>query len=167
MGRAKDLFDRIAKEGEKAIDDFIVDRQSEELFLDFKQSADAGRGRKLHDNDRWNLSKAISGFGNSEGGVIVWGVDCRDDAAQGDVARCKVPIENPKRFVSRLEGAVSGCTIQAHPHVRHHAVESGSPPPALLLHISPRVTWHLIRQRVALNTTCVQDLILFPSLMQS
>lgn len=125
MGRAEDLFDRIVKEGEKAIDDFITDRQSEELFLDFKRSADDGKGRKLNDIDRKNLSKAISGFGNSEGGVIVWGIDCRDDVVQGDVARCKVPIENPKRFVSRLEGAISGCTIPAHPHVRHHAVELG------------------------------------------
>ncbi|MEO7862806.1 MAG: ATP-binding protein [Nitrospirales bacterium] len=123
MGRAEDLFNRIVQAGEKAIDEFILDRQSEELFLAFKRSADDGKGRKLHDTDRKNLSKAISGFGNSEGGVIVWGVDCRDDAAHGDVASAKVPIENPKRFLSRLEGSITGCTIPAHPHVRHQAVE--------------------------------------------
>lgn len=103
-----------------------MDRQSEELFLDFKRSADDGKGAKLHDRDRTNLSKAISGFGNSEGGVIVWGIDCRDDGTTGDVAQCKVPIENPKRFLSRLEGAVSGCTVPAHSHIRHHAVEVGN-----------------------------------------
>jgi hypothetical protein len=123
MGRAEDLFGRIMQEGEKAVDEFILDRQSEELFLHFKRSADDGKGRKLHDTDRKNLSKAISGFGNSEGGVIVWGVDCRGDVAQGDVAGSKVPIDNPKRFLSRLEGSISGCTIPAHPHVRHHAIE--------------------------------------------
>ena len=136
MGRAEDLFNRIVKEGEKAIDDFITDRQSEELFLDFKRSADDGKGKKLHDTDRGNLSKAISGFGNSEGGVVVWGVDCRNDAAQGDVAQYKVSIENPQRFVSRLEGAVSGCTIPAHPHIQHHPVEKLLPTPALLSPIS-------------------------------
>lgn len=123
MGRAEDLFNRIVQAGVTAIDDFILDRQSEELFLDFKRSADDGKGRKLHDIDRKNLSKAISGFGNSEGGVIVWGVDCRDDGVQGDVASSKVPIENPKRFLSRLEGSITGCTIPAHPQVRHHAIE--------------------------------------------
>ncbi len=125
MGRAEDLFCRIKEKGEAAIDAFILDRQSEELFLDFKRSADNGNGTKLHDGDRKNLAKAISGFGNSEGGVIVWGVDCRDDGANGDVAQCKVPIENPKRFLSRLEGAVSGCTVPAHPQIRHYAVDAG------------------------------------------
>src|SRR5688500_10404814 len=102
MGQAEDLFHRIVKGGNKAIEDFIEDRQSEELFLDFKRSADDGKGKKLHETDRTNLSKAISGFGNSEGGVIVWGVDCRDDPSHGDIARCKIPIDIPKRFVSRL-----------------------------------------------------------------
>jgi hypothetical protein len=81
-------------------------------------------GKRLHDNDRWNLAKAISGFANSEGGVIVWRVDCRDTSGSGDVASAKVPIQNPKRFVSWLEGVVSGYTVPAHPLVRHTAVES-------------------------------------------
>jgi hypothetical protein len=89
MGRAEDLFERISVGGEAAIDQMIGDRQSEELFLDFKRSADHGAGTRLHVNDRNNLAKAISGFGNSEGGVIVWGVDCRDIAGTGDVARAK------------------------------------------------------------------------------
>jgi hypothetical protein len=124
MGRAEDLFRRLSEQGEQAIEGLIEDRQSEELFLDFKRSADNGSGKRLHDNDRWNLAKAISGFANSEGGVIVWGVDCRDTSGSGDVASAKVPIQNPKRFVSWLEGVVSGCTVPAHPLVRHTAVES-------------------------------------------
>jgi Schlafen, AlbA_2 len=127
MGRAEDLFERLSKQGEAAIDVLIEDRQSEELFLDFKRSTDNGTGRRLHDTDRKNLGKAISGFGNSEGGVIVWGVDCRDRSEVGDVAAAKVRIVNPKRFVSRLEGAVSGCTIPPHPDVRHAAIESSEP----------------------------------------
>lgn len=126
MGRAEDLYHRLTEQGEKAIDGFIVDRQSEELFLDFKRSADYGAGNKLHDDDRKNLSKAISGFGNSEGGIIVWGVDCSRQTAVGDVASFKLPLENPKRFVSWLESAVSGCTIPSHPSVKHQAIETGS-----------------------------------------
>jgi hypothetical protein len=127
MGRAEDLFERLSRGGEAAIDALIDDRQSEELFLDFKRSADNGTGRRLHDTDRQNLAKAISGFGNSEGGVIIWGVDCRDRPAIGDVAAARFPIENPKRFVSRLEGAVSGCTIPPHPDVRHIAIAALAP----------------------------------------
>ena len=79
MGRAEDIFERIQQNGETAIDEFIITRKSEELFLDFKRSADNGAGRVLHSIDRDNFAKAISGFGNSEGGVIVWGVDCSKD----------------------------------------------------------------------------------------
>lgn len=123
MGRAEDLFERLSEGGETELDLLIEDRQAEELFLDFKRSADNGGGRRLHDRDRQNLAKAVSGFGNSEGGVVVWGVDCRDHADIGDVAAEKFPIENPKRFVSWLEGAVSGCTIPPHPKVQHTAIE--------------------------------------------
>ena len=124
MGRAEDLFKRLSDGGETEIDRLIVDRQSEELFLDFKQSADDGKGNKLHDNDRTNLAKAISGFGNSEGGVIVWGVDCRNQDNRGDVARAKFPIDNPKRFLSWVEGAISGCTVPPHPMIRQVAFQS-------------------------------------------
>ena len=106
MGRSDDLFDRIITAGEAGIDAFISDRQSEELYLDFKRSADQGAANKLAQHDRQNLAKAISGFGNSEGGVIVWGVDCRNLGASGDVATAKFPINNPTRFKSWLEGAV-------------------------------------------------------------
>jgi hypothetical protein len=83
MGRAEDLFKRLCDLGETAIDELFYDRQSEELFLDFKRSANGGKGQRLHQDDRKNLAKAISGFGNSEGGVIVWGVDCRDNGQTG------------------------------------------------------------------------------------
>ena len=80
MDRAEDIFNRIVEKGEPAIDDFIVARTSEELFLDFKRSSDNGAGNQLSQDDRNNLAKAISGFGNSESGVIVWGdYSCHPD----------------------------------------------------------------------------------------
>ncbi|HHT9146865.1 MAG TPA: AlbA family DNA-binding domain-containing protein [Candidatus Wunengus sp. YC61] len=125
MGRAEDIFEKIKKDGEQAIDEFIIDRQSEELFLEFKRSADNGSGSKLNDNDRVHLAKAISGFGNSEGGVIVWGIDCSKDKDHADVAHTKCPIQNTKRFVSWLEGVVSGCTVPPHTKVQHYDVIDG------------------------------------------
>jgi hypothetical protein len=124
MGRAEDLFQRLCERGEAALDELILDRQSEELFLDFKRSADDGSGSKLHDNDRSNLARAISGFGNSEGGVVVWGIECSDRSDRGDVASAKLPLHNPKRFVSWLEAAVSGCTVPPHQGVGHCAIAS-------------------------------------------
>jgi hypothetical protein len=124
VSRAADLFRDLRDRGETAIDDLIDSRQSEELFLDFKRSSNNGVGRRLSDDDRNNLGKAISGFGNSEGGVIIWGVDCRPDQARADVATAKVPIEDAVRFKSWLEGVTSGVTIPAHPTVEHLVVHS-------------------------------------------
>lgn len=117
MSRAEDLFHRILKEGERSIDDFIEQRVSEELFLDFKRSSNNGEGIRLSQNDRNNFAKAISGFGNSEGGIIVWGIDCSRLEDGSDVANAKYPIVNVTRFKSWLDGAISGCTIPPHTNV--------------------------------------------------
>lgn len=132
MGRAEDLFERISCNGEAVIDQFITDRQSEELFLDFKRSSDNGAGGCLSDGDRNNLAKAISGFANSEGGVTVWGVDCRSNQNLGDVAAAKVGVQNPRRFKSWLESAVSGLTLPPHPGVRHLAIDSTADQPGFV-----------------------------------
>jgi hypothetical protein len=124
MGRAEDLFERIEARGEAGIDDLITSRKSEELFLDFKRSSDSSAALRLSDGDRNNLAKAISGFGNSEGGVVVWGVDCSLDRRGADVANMKVPIQDPARFVSWIEGAVSGSTVPPHQGVRSIPVDS-------------------------------------------
>jgi hypothetical protein len=123
MGRAEDIYKGIEASGVNAIKEFVASRQAEELFLDFKRSADDGMGKKLHDNDRNNLIKAISGFGNSAGGVIVWGVDCSRDMDGADVARAIQPIKNVKRFVSLIQAALSGCTLPPHPTISVHGVE--------------------------------------------
>lgn len=119
MQRADELFNKILSDGEVSIDEFILSRKAEELFLDFKRSSDNGSGTRLSQIDRNNLAKAISGFGNSEGGIIVWGVDCSQDFDGADVARMKIPIVNPTRFASWLNNAISGCTIPPHQNVRN------------------------------------------------
>lgn len=111
MGRAEDLFQNLEQKGEVYIDELIETRKSEEAFLDFKRSANNGSTSRLDDNDLKNLSRAISGFANSDGGVVIWGVDCSRHPEIGDVAQAKIPLENPHRFVSLLEGAMSGCTV--------------------------------------------------------
>ena len=126
MERASYLYEKMCKEGEPAVDELIISRKSEELFLDFKSSADQGSGNKLHQGDRNNLAKAISGFGNSEGGIIIWGVNCSKSDQEGDIARSKVPIQNVSRFLSWMEGAVSSCTIPPHTRVEHRIVGQDS-----------------------------------------
>jgi hypothetical protein len=125
MGRAEDLFDRLVKGGEAEILSFIDLPVTEELFLDYKRSADDGKGTSLHNRDRANLARSISGFGNSEGGLIVWGVDCRNDPERGDIPTQPVRIQNTTRFKSWLEQATSGLTVPPHATVRHHEIAEG------------------------------------------
>jgi hypothetical protein len=126
MSRAEDIFQKLIYFGEDAIDEFIMSRQSEELFLDFKRGVSNGKIGggyvSLHRDDRKNLAKCISGFGNSEGGVIVWGVDCARDNEIGDVAQAKFKVENVHRFLSWLENSISGCTLPSHNKVRNHII---------------------------------------------
>jgi hypothetical protein len=125
MSRPLDLFDRLVKGGEPEVLSFIAQPVTEELFLDYKRSANDGSGTSLDNRDRTNLAKAISGFGNSEGGVILWGVDCRNDPVRGDVPTGPVRIQQPPRFKSWLEQATTGLTIPPHGGVRHHAIPEG------------------------------------------
>ena len=123
MSRAEDIFQKLVYFGEDALDEFIRDRQTEELFLDFKQATSTGKhGWSLSSDDRRNLAKCISGFGNSEGGVIIWGVECSRDVDIGDVAKAKIKVKNVHRFMSWVESAISGCTIPSHNKVRSHII---------------------------------------------
>lgn len=123
MSRAEDIFEKLIYFGEDALDEFIKERQTEELFLDFKQANSTGKhGWSLSSDDRRNLAKCISGFGNSEGGVVVWGVECSRDVNVGDVAKAKVKVNNVYRFMSWVENAISGCTIPSHNKVRNHII---------------------------------------------
>lgn len=128
MARAEELFNRIKNGGEAAVQEMIQQQESEELFLDYKRATNNGNSTALQASDRDNLAKAISGFGNSEGGVILWGVDCRQTPDRGDVPTGAVPLTNPTRFKSWLEGATSGLTVPAHPGVKHHAIPSSTNP---------------------------------------
>jgi hypothetical protein len=55
-------------------------------------------------SDRNNLAIALSGFANSDGGVIVWGVDARSESPdEPDVAKQLCPIGKLKLFCSELQ----------------------------------------------------------------
>ena len=126
MSRAQELYDRLVTGGEAEVLAFIAQPVTEELFLDYKRSADNGGGNALNNRDRANLAKAISGFGNSEGGIVVWGVDCRNDPTLGDIpTNPPFHIQNPTRFKSWLEQVTSGLTVPPHTGVTHHAIPEG------------------------------------------
>lgn len=118
MSRAHDLFARLVEGKMAALDQLIEDREPESLFLDFKQSPRKGSGTYLAAEDNKNLPKAISGFANSSGGVVVLGVDCRRSDATGSEVAEKRPLADAAGFNSKLQAAVSRATVPLHPGVQ-------------------------------------------------
>jgi hypothetical protein len=61
-------------------------------------------------SDKGNLAKAISGFANSEGGVILWGVSARKDNEGSDCIEGYPGVRNPQRILARLQELTSQAT---------------------------------------------------------
>jgi schlafen family protein len=109
----------------------------EELFLDYKRSATTLPSGRLDDEDRKNLAKAISGFANSEGGIIIWGVDCRR-TTKGDIPTAPLPIADPVALKTLFDGAIGGLNLPAHSGVENIALLDGTGPSGFVVtHIPP------------------------------
>ena len=114
--RANDLYEELAKDGESAIDRLIADRLSEQSWIEFKTVTTKPTSRSLEQIDLNHLAKAISGFGNSAGGLLIWGVDSPSDP---NIAPTKKLISDPASFATKLHDAVSKCTMPPHESVEH------------------------------------------------
>jgi len=98
MLNALEIYNRI--NNYKDIQDFIGTQEN--IFLDFKTSSSLN-GTPTND-DKNNLKEAISGFSHQEGGVIVWGIDCRiNKTTSVDEAIKEKPIINVGDFQKKLE----------------------------------------------------------------
>ena len=65
----------------------------ERYHTDFKEKRDR-RTFSLDDDDKKNLAKAVSGFANSGGGVLIWGIE--------DKSLKPKPISEIQTFISTL-----------------------------------------------------------------
>lgn len=71
---ARDLFDDLKTGGWATVQEWIRNEQAESLHLDFKTRDHAARDAELEARDKSILGKAMSGFANVEGGVLVFGL---------------------------------------------------------------------------------------------
>lgn len=107
------LISELKKEGLGGIKNLVERKQVEQFFVDFKttQWNDYTGKNNIAQNDLDNFRKAISGFGNSEGGILILGIDTK---GKGDFANSLKPIKSPEIFLSLLNNQVSRLTIPAH-----------------------------------------------------
>ena len=103
METARRLFESIREKGVGIISEWIAEGYREDLHLDFKRKSSA-QLLGLSEDDRRNFSKALSGFANSDGGVIVWGIDA---PGSGSGVRETVPILEPAKFAELLDSMIS------------------------------------------------------------
>lgn len=88
-------FDSIDLE---CIQRYVAEHEEENVNLDFKTVSRA----EMAKDDRANYAKALSGFANSIGGLIIWGVDARKNDDGVDCAQVLKLIDNLPLFMSRL-----------------------------------------------------------------
>lgn len=103
------------------LQEYVDTQQEENLFLDFKRvnSFDLTNG-----DDKKNLAKALSGFSNSSGGLIVWGIDARKNAQGIDCASELKAIQSVKRFLSRLNELTGMAVSPLVDGVEHRIIEA-------------------------------------------
>jgi hypothetical protein len=120
------IIEDIKKRGYLAFQDIIARKESEKFFIDFKltEKNDYTGQRTLFDSDKKNLAKAISGFGNSEGGLIIWGIDASGHT--NDYAKSIKPIKSIDNFKSLLESFVSLLTLPVHKTVESFVIKKSN-----------------------------------------
>lgn len=98
---------------------FITNRQEENLHLEFKELSDSQLSSR---DDRKNLAKALSGFANSAGGLVIWGIEARKNNGGVDCAVEVKPIHRIARLISRLNELTGDAVSPIVDGVQHRAL---------------------------------------------
>ena len=103
------------------VQDFLNTHQEEDIYLEFKT---ANTSDLSHADDRKNLAKALSGFANSSGGLVVWGIIAAKNENQIDCAVGTQEIAQVRLFVTRLNALTGQAVSPIVDGVRHKAITS-------------------------------------------
>jgi hypothetical protein len=125
-----DMYDRIDFQ---TIQRYVEAGQEENLTLDFKLLNSPELSNR---DDRKNFAKALSGFANSSGGIVVWGVDCRKNDEGVDCANRIVEYENADILLSRCNELTGTAVSPIVDGVQHKKIYS-SPPKGLVVTLVP------------------------------
>lgn len=75
---AFDIWDELVRGGWSQLSKWRADARPEGMHLDYKRAN--WTGKDISDDDKKNLAKNLSGFGNIDGGVLVFGAEGKTDA---------------------------------------------------------------------------------------
>ena len=105
-----------------AIRQFRTDGREEDIHLEFKTVNDPEMNR----DDRKNLAKCISGFANSDGGMVVWGVEAKKNADGIDCVSSLPEIDRPQLFLTKLNEFTGQSVSPLVDGVRHKILETST-----------------------------------------
>jgi hypothetical protein len=106
---------------ETSLSQLIAESVKEDLHLEFKTKKDSSQG-SMDESDKRQFSRALSGFANSDGGILVWGIatDIKEQAASLD------PIMDFSVFFSSLKKSLLNSTQPVVDNVLIDTVPSSS-----------------------------------------
>ena len=109
------LFDSI---GLAKVREFLSQGQGETVHPEFKTISKVPLTR----DDRRNVAKALSGFANSGGGIVVWGIDARKNKEGVDAASERRSIAHLAKLVSDLNSLTGQLVSPIVDGVRHEMI---------------------------------------------
>jgi hypothetical protein len=112
------LHDDFASISLAIVREFVSTGREEDLHLDFKVVVDPTLSRE----DRKPMAVALSGFANSDGGIVVWGVDARLNASGVDCAVALREIAQAPLCLTRLNSLTGQCVSPLVAGVKHRAI---------------------------------------------
>lgn len=116
MNNAESIYNEIIDGGYKKIQSLYQEQWEETVFIDFKRKA-APEIPGAQRSDKSIYSEALSGFSNTSGGVIVWGIAAPGIQGAPDVATEEAPISKLKQFLTDLNNATSQVLVPVNPGV--------------------------------------------------
>lgn len=118
------LHDQYKSINKNKILEYIHNQQEENLNLEFKS---VNNSNLSDSNDRRNLAKALSGFANSDGGLIIWGVVARVNAQGIDCASEDKPIDDVNLFLSKINEFTGTATSPIIDCIKHKKIFTVKP----------------------------------------
>lgn len=121
MNNAEEIFGAICTNKYEEIQGFVAPPGREEgLFLEFKEKHKPNTPN-LSQPDQIHYSEALSGFANSDGGVLIWGITCKKENDM-DTASKKKPITGVRQFVSNLNSLTASAVSPIVEGVKHKEI---------------------------------------------
>jgi hypothetical protein len=126
MGSDHDAGYLFQERGGAFVDGLISERAEETLHMEFKTLSDSS-GERIVKDDRKTIARAVCGMANSDGGIIVLGIET-SRADNVDVAIGKKPIKNPDKMRNLLAAAIPEMLSAQHPNIQVYATRDTDDP---------------------------------------